>query len=86
MCCLDWSCLQLFWPRVVMRKWLNISAKESDYSADTSDEEDDWDPDSPTQPGPISLFNFLNHNPSLLVCMLKKLMINYLGSIISTVN
>ncbi|XP_075082509.1 type IV inositol polyphosphate 5-phosphatase 3-like isoform X2 [Nicotiana tabacum] len=25
---------QLFWPRVVMRKWLNISAKDSDYSAD----------------------------------------------------
>ncbi|KAK9943731.1 hypothetical protein M0R45_009331 [Rubus argutus] len=41
---------ELFWPRVVMRKWLNISAEESDYSADTSDEEDDWDPDSPTQP------------------------------------
>ncbi|XP_024163136.1 type IV inositol polyphosphate 5-phosphatase 3 isoform X1 [Rosa chinensis] len=47
LCCLDWSCIQLFWPRVVMRKWLNISAKESDYSADTEDE-DDWDPDSPT--------------------------------------
>ncbi|KAG5612436.1 hypothetical protein H5410_023717 [Solanum commersonii] len=25
---------QLFWPRVVMRKWLNFSAKDSDYSAD----------------------------------------------------
>nr|XP_016439781.1 PREDICTED: type I inositol polyphosphate 5-phosphatase 1-like isoform X2 [Nicotiana tabacum] len=25
---------ELFWPRVVMRKWLNISAKDSDYSAD----------------------------------------------------
>ncbi|XP_019258657.1 PREDICTED: type IV inositol polyphosphate 5-phosphatase 3 isoform X3 [Nicotiana attenuata] len=25
---------QLFWPRVVMRKWLHISAKDSDYSAD----------------------------------------------------
>ncbi|CAK9313459.1 unnamed protein product [Citrullus colocynthis] len=31
---------QLFWPRVVLRKWLNISAKESDYSADTEDDED----------------------------------------------
>ncbi|CAN1235238.1 Type IV inositol polyphosphate 5-phosphatase 3, partial [Linum perenne] len=26
---------QLFWPRLVVRKWLNIAAKESDYSADT---------------------------------------------------
>uniref|UniRef100_A0A7N0TNN0 Inositol polyphosphate-related phosphatase domain-containing protein n=2 Tax=Kalanchoe fedtschenkoi TaxID=63787 RepID=A0A7N0TNN0_KALFE len=30
---------ELFWPRVVVRKWLNISAKESDYSADTEDED-----------------------------------------------
>ncbi|XP_048424606.1 type IV inositol polyphosphate 5-phosphatase 3 isoform X1 [Pyrus x bretschneideri] len=49
MCCLDyWSCIQLFWPRVVMRKWLNIPAKDSDYSADTEDE-DDCDADSDTQ-------------------------------------
>ncbi|KAK9907066.1 hypothetical protein M0R45_002482 [Rubus argutus] len=33
-----------------MHKWLNISAKESDYSADASDEEEDWDPDPPTLP------------------------------------
>ncbi|BFG40907.1 hypothetical protein CerSpe_271810 [Prunus speciosa] len=51
MCCLDWSCLQLFWPRVVMRKWLNISAKESDYSADT-DADSDCDADSDTQEFP----------------------------------
>ncbi|XP_028965213.1 type IV inositol polyphosphate 5-phosphatase 3-like isoform X2 [Malus domestica] len=38
---------QVFWPRVVMRKWLNISAQESDYSADT--DEDDCDADSDTQ-------------------------------------
>ncbi|CAN1188751.1 hypothetical protein LINPERHAP2_LOCUS39514 [Linum perenne] len=25
----------MFWPRLVVRKWLNIAAKESDYSADT---------------------------------------------------
>ena len=46
LCCLDWSCIQLFWPGVVMRKWLNISAKNSDYSADTEDEDDDNDADS----------------------------------------
>ncbi|XP_017247563.1 type IV inositol polyphosphate 5-phosphatase 3 isoform X2 [Daucus carota subsp. sativus] len=40
-CCLGCSCLQLFWPKIVMRKWLNISAKDSDYSADTEDDEDD---------------------------------------------
>ncbi|KAI4352774.1 hypothetical protein L6164_006994 [Bauhinia variegata] len=36
---------QLFWARVVMRKWLNISSRESDYSADP-DDEDDPDTDS----------------------------------------
>ncbi|KAJ9675485.1 hypothetical protein PVL29_024419 [Vitis rotundifolia] len=41
LCCLGCTCLQAFWPRIVMRKWLNISARESDYSADT--EEDDSD-------------------------------------------
>ncbi|XP_021902424.1 type IV inositol polyphosphate 5-phosphatase 3 isoform X2 [Carica papaya] len=34
---------ELFWPRVVMRKWLNINAKDSDYSADTEDEDTDYD-------------------------------------------
>ncbi|KAI3689318.1 hypothetical protein L2E82_47272 [Cichorium intybus] len=35
--CLGCTCLQLFWPRVVVRKWLNISANSSDYSADSDD-------------------------------------------------
>ncbi|KAK9135601.1 hypothetical protein Syun_014931 [Stephania yunnanensis] len=26
--------LQVFWPRIVMRKWLNIRNKESDFGAD----------------------------------------------------
>ncbi|KAK9271416.1 hypothetical protein L1049_027006 [Liquidambar formosana] len=47
-CCFGCSCLQLYWPRVVMRKWLNIGAKESDYSADTEDE-DGSDVDSDTE-------------------------------------
>lgn len=29
---------ELFWPRVVVRKWLNISSKDSDYSADSEDD------------------------------------------------
>ncbi|KAG5525347.1 hypothetical protein RHGRI_031877 [Rhododendron griersonianum] len=49
---------QLFWPKVVMRKWLNISAKESDYSADT--DTDDSDPegqaDEPSTSNPQSQF------------------------------
>ncbi|KAK2643027.1 hypothetical protein Ddye_024790 [Dipteronia dyeriana] len=37
---------ELFWPRVVMRKWLNIRAKESDFGADSDNEDDDLDSDS----------------------------------------
>ncbi|WJX66299.1 Type I inositol 1,4,5-trisphosphate 5-phosphatase, variant 2 [Trifolium repens] len=36
---------QLFWARVVMRKWLNIRSNESDYSADPEDDDDDDDYD-----------------------------------------
>ncbi|PON52686.1 Deoxyribonuclease I [Parasponia andersonii] len=32
---------ELFWPRVVVRKWLNISDKNSDYSADPDDDDGD---------------------------------------------
>ncbi|ESW23942.1 hypothetical protein PHAVU_004G089300 [Phaseolus vulgaris] len=32
---------QLFWAKVVMRKWLNMGSYESDYSADPDDDEDD---------------------------------------------
>ncbi|TMW84054.1 hypothetical protein EJD97_000134 [Solanum chilense] len=57
--CFGCTCLQLFWPRVVMRKWLNFSAKDSDYSADPdsdvgSDSGSDSDQefcDWPTQSG-----------------------------------
>ena len=48
LCCLGCTCLQAFWPRIVMRKWLNISARESDYSADT-EEEDSNSGDSDTE-------------------------------------
>ncbi|XP_022767988.1 type IV inositol polyphosphate 5-phosphatase 3-like isoform X2 [Durio zibethinus] len=47
-CCFGCSCLQLFWPRVVMRKLLNITPRDSDYSADT-DDEDDTGSDSETE-------------------------------------
>ncbi|KAA8546608.1 hypothetical protein F0562_002653 [Nyssa sinensis] len=45
--CFGCTCLQLFWPRIVMRKWFNISSEESDYSADTDD--DDIDSESDTE-------------------------------------
>lgn len=46
------SCLQLFWPRVLVRKLLNLSTKDSDFSADTEDEEDlDVDTDSDNEGG-----------------------------------
>ncbi|KAH0452275.1 hypothetical protein IEQ34_019574 [Dendrobium chrysotoxum] len=31
--CFRCTCLQL-WPKIVLRKWLNISSKDSDFSAD----------------------------------------------------
>ncbi|XVE60884.1 hypothetical protein DITRI_Ditri05aG0163000 [Diplodiscus trichospermus] len=39
---------EFFWPRVVMRKLLNITPTDSDYSAD-SDDEDDIGSDSETE-------------------------------------
>ncbi|KAG6673836.1 hypothetical protein I3842_15G011800 [Carya illinoinensis] len=40
---------ELFWPRVVMRKWLNISTKDSDFSADEDDFDIDSDSDSDSE-------------------------------------
>ncbi|CAA7018662.1 unnamed protein product [Microthlaspi erraticum] len=37
-CCSAFSCLQLYWARLILRKWFNVSSTESDYSADTDDE------------------------------------------------
>ncbi|KAK7279784.1 hypothetical protein RJT34_24841 [Clitoria ternatea] len=37
---------QLLWARVVMRKWLNMSNNEPDYSADPDDDEGDPESDS----------------------------------------
>lgn len=43
-----------------MRKWLNISAKDSDYSADTEDDEDDYTTDTEFDTeGTNSFFGFL---------------------------
>ncbi|PIA25442.1 hypothetical protein AQUCO_11400012v1 [Aquilegia coerulea] len=38
-CC----CLQHFWPRVVLRKWLNIANTDSDYSADADEGDTGYD-------------------------------------------
>ncbi|CAN1268078.1 Type IV inositol polyphosphate 5-phosphatase 3, partial [Linum perenne] len=45
--CFACWCLQLFWPRVVVRKLLNIAPRDSDYSADT-DSDSDYDSDLPS--------------------------------------
>ncbi|CAN6999134.1 hypothetical protein IGI04_019562 [Brassica rapa subsp. trilocularis] len=37
-CCSAFSCLQLYWARLVIRKWFNLSSFDSDYSADTDDD------------------------------------------------
>ncbi|XP_050214637.1 type IV inositol polyphosphate 5-phosphatase 3 isoform X2 [Mercurialis annua] len=37
---------ELFWPRIVVRKWLNINHKESDFGADTESDGDSDDTDS----------------------------------------
>ncbi|GFY96442.1 hypothetical protein Acr_11g0007480 [Actinidia rufa] len=47
---------QLFWPKVVVRKWLNLSAKEFDYSADTDSDCSDSDSDPEDQTEDLSLF------------------------------
>lgn len=54
------TCLQLFWPAIVMKKWLNIKPREDEFSADEKDTESDFDeedaksverePASPTSP------------------------------------
>ncbi|KAF3328396.1 type I inositol 1,4,5-trisphosphate 5-phosphatase 1 [Carex littledalei] len=36
LCCFDCECVQL-WPKIVLRKWLNISSKDSDFSADEAE-------------------------------------------------
>ncbi|KAJ4765933.1 Type I inositol polyphosphate 5-phosphatase 1 [Rhynchospora pubera] len=46
--CLFWvNCafVQVFWPKVVLKKWLNITARDSDFSADEGDNESDFDED-----------------------------------------
>ncbi|XP_057504585.1 type IV inositol polyphosphate 5-phosphatase 3-like isoform X1 [Actinidia eriantha] len=47
---------QLFWPKVVVRKWLNLSAKEFDYSADTDSDCSGSDSDPEDQTEDLSLF------------------------------
>ncbi|ESQ33387.1 hypothetical protein EUTSA_v10007233mg [Eutrema salsugineum] len=39
-CCSAFSCIHLYWARLVLRKWLNVSSTESDYSADTDDDDE----------------------------------------------
>ncbi|XP_059452921.1 type IV inositol polyphosphate 5-phosphatase 3 isoform X2 [Corylus avellana] len=47
--CLGWWCVQFFWPKVVMRKWLNISADDSEFSADEDDYNENSSSDSDSE-------------------------------------
>nr|CAD1843064.1 unnamed protein product [Ananas comosus var. bracteatus] len=35
--------LKVFWPKIVLKKWLNISTRDSDFSADDGDNESKFD-------------------------------------------
>ncbi|XP_043720152.1 type I inositol polyphosphate 5-phosphatase 1-like isoform X1 [Telopea speciosissima] len=56
--CFGCTCLQLFWPRIILKKWLNISSRESDYSADPDegDSGSDFDDDGVCRWGRDSSF------------------------------
>jgi len=42
-CCLGCKFVQLLWPRVVLKKWLNLNPGSSEYCADSENEEFDYD-------------------------------------------
>ncbi|XP_072965399.1 type IV inositol polyphosphate 5-phosphatase 3-like isoform X3 [Typha angustifolia] len=51
---------EVFWPKIVLKKWLNMSTKESDFSADEGDNESDfgedtceWERDEERGPGEL---------------------------------
>ncbi|XP_058111075.1 type IV inositol polyphosphate 5-phosphatase 3 isoform X2 [Magnolia sinica] len=43
--CFGCTCLQLHWPRTMLKKWLNRQSGESDFSADERDSESEVDDD-----------------------------------------
>ncbi|XP_056842593.1 type I inositol polyphosphate 5-phosphatase 1 isoform X2 [Raphanus sativus] len=50
-CCSAISCLQLYWTRLVIRKWFNVSSFDSDYSADTDDDRPSLSPSQDFEAG-----------------------------------
>lgn len=32
---------QVFWPKIVLKKWLNLKSKDLDFGADDDEDEDD---------------------------------------------
>ncbi|XXG81229.1 hypothetical protein AAC387_Pa09g1918 [Persea americana] len=42
-CCFGCTCLQLNWPKVVLRKWFNRGSLEYDFSADERDSESEFE-------------------------------------------
>ena len=35
--------VQVFWPKIVLKKWLNLKSKDLDFGADDDEDEDDDD-------------------------------------------
>ena len=35
--------MQVFWPRIVLKKWLNLKSKDLDFGADDDEEDDEED-------------------------------------------
>ncbi|XP_068651643.1 type I inositol polyphosphate 5-phosphatase 1-like [Aristolochia californica] len=81
-CCLGCTCLQLFRPGVVLRKWLNRETRESDFSADEGDSDSDindeemcgWERELRNESKNTDEYQFGNNgNPSeILSCKLKR--------------
>ncbi|KAL4563628.1 hypothetical protein LXL04_027673 [Taraxacum kok-saghyz] len=41
--CFGCAYLQVFWPKIIIQKWLNRASKSSDYTADPEDEDSTYD-------------------------------------------
>lgn len=35
--------MQVFWPKIVLKKWLNLKSKDLDFGADDDEEDDEED-------------------------------------------
>lgn len=72
-CCLGCTCLQL-WPKIVLRKWLNISSRDSDFSADEADTtESEFDDEGHPKPQKDRFFYYIQETEKELIFSYKKI-------------